>query len=210
MDMQMPRMDGLAATRAIRAREGGGRRTPVVALTANVLAGQFQSCIEAGMDDVLTKPLEVARLQDVLERFIAPLPEAPSASVRQAGPELGSAPLDLARLANLAGTDTAFMSELVGVFRTSAALLLTELRRALAAGPDRTQLLREAHRLKGASANVGAMGLGELAVRLESLAPAADREELERCVEAIAAELAELDRFFSRADFATIVPRYAS
>jgi PAS domain S-box-containing protein len=210
MDMQMPRMDGLAATRAIRAREGGGRRTPVVALTANVLAGQFQSCIEAGMDDVLTKPLEVARLQDVLERFIAPLPEVPSASVRQAGPELGSAPLDLARLANLAGTDTAFMSELVGVFRTSAALLLTELRRALASGPDRTQLLREAHRLKGASANVGAMGLRELAVRLESLAPAADREELGRCVEAIAAELAELDRFFSRADFATIVPRYAS
>jgi two-component system sensor histidine kinase/response regulator len=209
MDMQMPRMDGLAATRAIRAREGDAR-TPIVALTANVLAGQFQSCIEAGMDDVLTKPLEVARLAEVLERFVAPLPDAPAARQHEPGPELGSAPLDLARLANLAGADTNFMSELVAVFRTSASNLLAELRRALASGPDRTKLMREAHKLKGASDNVGATRLRELAVRLESLAPASSPEELGRCSEAIAAELAELDRFFSSADLATILPRYAS
>ncbi|MGH8221268.1 MAG: response regulator, partial [Steroidobacteraceae bacterium] len=70
MDMQMPVMDGIEATRAIRAAEGGGIRTPIVALTANVLAGQFQSYLDAGMDDVLAKPLETARLREVLARFV--------------------------------------------------------------------------------------------------------------------------------------------
>ncbi len=80
MDMQMPVMDGLTATRAIRTRESGGARTPIVALTANVLAGQFQSCLDAGMDDVLAKPLEPARLQDVLERFVLGAPACAAAA----------------------------------------------------------------------------------------------------------------------------------
>ncbi|MGH8259711.1 MAG: response regulator, partial [Steroidobacteraceae bacterium] len=77
MDMQMPVMDGIAATRAIRVAEAGGSRTPIVALTANVLAGQFQSCLDAGMDDVLAKPLDVSRLKGVLERFVLKVPAIP-------------------------------------------------------------------------------------------------------------------------------------
>ena len=70
MDMQMPVMDGITATREIRAREAAaGTRTPIVALTANVLADHFQSCLEAGMDDVLAKPIDIARLRDLLDRF---------------------------------------------------------------------------------------------------------------------------------------------
>jgi CheY-like chemotaxis protein len=70
MDMQMPVMDGVTATREIRKREeSAGTRTPIVALTANVLSEQFQSCLEAGMDDVLGKPIDIARLRDLLDRF---------------------------------------------------------------------------------------------------------------------------------------------
>jgi CheY-like chemotaxis protein len=70
MDMQMPVMDGVTATREIRKREEcAGTRTPIVALTANVLSEQFQSCLEAGMDDVLGKPIDIARLRDLLDRF---------------------------------------------------------------------------------------------------------------------------------------------
>jgi CheY-like chemotaxis protein len=70
MDMQMPVMDGIAATREIRKREAtAGTRTPIVALTANVLSEQFHSCLEAGMDDVLAKPIDIARLRDLLDRF---------------------------------------------------------------------------------------------------------------------------------------------
>jgi two-component system, sensor histidine kinase and response regulator len=199
MDMQMPVMDGLAATRAIRAREGGGARTPIVALTANALAGQFQSCLDAGMDDVLTKPLDPARLEDVLERFLlrgaAPVAEAP----RPAGLDLASPPVDLARLGSLAAADPGFMHELLDAFRSSAASVLVEMRGALDAG-ERGRLRRAAHKLKGASENIGAARLGDLAAGLESQAAQAEPRELARAVEAAAAELAELDAFFSTAD----------
>ena len=210
MDMQMPKMDGLTATRTIRAREAGSARTPIVALTANVLAGQFQSCFDAGMDDVLAKPLEIARLHDVLERFVAPLPAPPAVPERRPGPDLAPPPLDLARLAKLAGGDHAFMSELVSVFRASAASALAALRVALTETLDRQALLHEAHKLKGASDNVGASRLRELALRVESTAPTASFEELTRGVEALARELGELDAFCAGTDFATILPRRAS
>ena len=72
MDMQMPVMDGLEATRRIRELEqtGGPKRTPIVALTANAMMGTLERCLEAGMDDYLTKPLDISRLQDVLDRFM--------------------------------------------------------------------------------------------------------------------------------------------
>jgi PAS domain S-box-containing protein len=71
MDMRMPEMDGLAATRAIRAAEReSGRHVVVIALTANVLEGDREACIEAGMDDFLTKPLQLDALRAVLERWL--------------------------------------------------------------------------------------------------------------------------------------------
>ena len=82
MDMQMPVMDGLEATRRIRELETGGtRRTPIVALTANAMMGTLERCLEAGMDDYLTKPLDISRLQDVLDRFMGRADgEAPAAA----------------------------------------------------------------------------------------------------------------------------------
>jgi two-component system, sensor histidine kinase and response regulator len=70
MDCQMPEVDGYAATREIRRREGGGRHTPVVALTANALAGDREKCLKAGMDDFMAKPVERAVLQATLERWV--------------------------------------------------------------------------------------------------------------------------------------------
>jgi two-component system sensor histidine kinase/response regulator len=70
MDMQMPIMDGLEASRRIRAQELTGQRIPIVALTADAMVGTFERCLEAGMDDYLTKPIDVKRLEDVLARFL--------------------------------------------------------------------------------------------------------------------------------------------
>jgi CheY-like chemotaxis protein len=75
MDMQMPVMDGLEATRRIRASEAGGARTPIVALTADAMAGTLERCLAAGMDDYLTKPLDAARLSAVIKRFTSPEPD---------------------------------------------------------------------------------------------------------------------------------------
>jgi len=73
MDMQMPVMGGLDATRLIRASESPGRRTPIVAMTANAMESDKQACMEAGMDDHLAKPFNATDLQAILERF-APSP----------------------------------------------------------------------------------------------------------------------------------------
>jgi len=71
MDCQMPEMDGFTATRAIRAREAGGSsRLPIVALTANAMRGDREACLEAGMDDYLSKPFSRAQLQAVIERWL--------------------------------------------------------------------------------------------------------------------------------------------
>jgi PAS domain S-box-containing protein len=70
MDVQMPVVDGLTATRELRKREAGGRRTPIVALTASAMTGELNKCLSAGMDGLLTKPLEVERLRQVLERYV--------------------------------------------------------------------------------------------------------------------------------------------
>jgi CheY-like chemotaxis protein len=69
MDVQMPVMDGYTATREIRDREDGKIRVPIVALTANAMAGQLERCLEAGMDGLLTKPIDIEALCGVMERF---------------------------------------------------------------------------------------------------------------------------------------------
>ena len=68
MDMQMPRMDGLEATRAIRAAEAGHRHTPIVAMTANAMNADRDACLKAGMDAFLTKPFNIAQLKDTIEQ----------------------------------------------------------------------------------------------------------------------------------------------
>jgi signal transduction histidine kinase/CheY-like chemotaxis protein len=70
MDIQMPVMDGYTATQKIREQEGDHRHTPIIALTADAVSGQLEYCLAIGMDDFLTKPLDINRLREMLDRFL--------------------------------------------------------------------------------------------------------------------------------------------
>jgi len=183
MDMQMPVMDGIEATRRIRELEAGRLRTPIVALTANAMMGTLERCLEAGMDDYLTKPLDISRLEDVLDRFMGnsadrdPKPES-------GAPRIASADVSVrARLAEIAGDDVEFIAELIGAFLTGGEDTLRELEAAAANG-DAGAIGRAAHKLKGASANLHIDGLAALTLEVETRAkagqPADWRHDLER------------------------------
>jgi CheY-like chemotaxis protein/HPt (histidine-containing phosphotransfer) domain-containing protein len=202
MDMQMPVMDGIAATREIRALERGGRHTPIVALTANVLAGQFERCLEAGMDDFLPKPLEVERLRDVLERFglLAAHDDlahhADSAQLNHAAIDRVE-PIDSARIRSIAGDDVGFARELLQTFLMSVEQSLSELRPALES-EDRDVLSRSAHKLKGASGNIGAVRMQVLAAQLESAAESAELRSLSIALDALESETQRVREFVDR------------
>ncbi|HEU4652481.1 MAG TPA: response regulator [Steroidobacteraceae bacterium] len=170
MDMQMPVMDGLEATRRIRSVEGTRKRTPIVALTANAMMGTLERCLEAGMDDYLSKPLDISRLQDVLDRFMS---HTGSRDVPLTHPALpNSADVSVrARLQEIAGDDLEFAAELVTAFVASGEESYREMQAAMA-GNSLEALSRAAHKLKGACANLHIQGLTALALDIESRAKA--------------------------------------
>ena len=196
MDMQMPVMDGLTATTRIREREtGDGRKNvPIVALTANAMANQLERCMEAGMNDFLTKPLEIPRLHEVLTKFGMLVSEDAPIHTDLSDNDV---PVNLGRLNELTEGDPQFTQELVRTFIASGEQALHEARSALAA-LDRTMLSRIAHKLKGASANIHAEPLRALSHTLETQAASLDQPSLNELMENLATELARATDFLNR------------
>jgi PAS domain S-box-containing protein len=202
MDMQMPVMDGIEATCEIRSNERGGKRTPIVALTANVLPGQLERCLDAGMDDFLGKPIDVERLRDVLERFGFASDSAKAGkiakgtapqSVPHATSGKNEASIDWRRIESVADGDRAFATELLNAFLESTRVTLRELR-AASSGNDRTAIARGAHKLKGASSNLGAKRMEQLAKELESDSTRVTDRDLERLLDACDVEARSIEK----------------
>jgi PAS domain S-box-containing protein len=192
MDMQMPVMDGLEATRRIRElEEGGPKRTPIVALTANAMMGTLERCLEAGMDDYLTKPLDISRLQDVLDRFMdrADGEQAPAAASSAAAPSADNA--IRARLVDVSGDDEEFMIELVSAFLSGGENTVQELRAAVQLG-DAAAIGRAAHKLKGAAANLHVNNLATMCFDLETRARSDQKADWHADLEKVAAEFARV------------------
>jgi signal transduction histidine kinase/CheY-like chemotaxis protein len=187
MDVQMPVMDGLAATRAIRSRELEGHRVAIVALTASAMTDEMERCTAAGMDAMLAKPLELARLCEILDRYgfrsgIA----GPGAAPAEPAPVAAMAlkPVDLDQLRLIVGDDRTFMNELCETFVSSSARIVEELTRALSDG-DRAVLSAMAHKLKGGSASICAHELARIAATLEKDAKEKSLVELQQAVDSL-------------------------
>jgi DNA-binding response OmpR family regulator len=161
MDCQMPVMDGYQAAREIRRREGGVRRIPIIALTADAMKGADTQCREAGMDDYLTKPLDRQRLSEILARHLG-------RAVREAETV---DPVDWEHLMSLADGEEHFAEELVQLFIDSGDATLKDIRDAISRG-DLTAVSRAAHSYKGSSANIRAGSVSAAAARLEAAARA--------------------------------------
>jgi CheY-like chemotaxis protein/HPt (histidine-containing phosphotransfer) domain-containing protein len=188
MDCQMPVMDGYTATRIRRQKEIGGKHVPIIAMTANAMAGDREKCLKAGMDDYMSKPLNRALLEQTLRKWLpagaksfaaaATAPARPSAAptAAAAAPAAprplpasetgGASVLDVEVVRDLLDVMGDEFTDLVRVYLEDTPKALAALEQAATRGTTEG-LIAPSHSLKSTSANLGALGLAELAKRLE-------------------------------------------
>ena len=163
MDVEMPALDGMATTRAIRRGQGGDRHrtVPVAAMTANAMEGDREACLAAGMDDYVTKPLSTHELARVVDRWALSRNTVPKERAR-----LTFDPEEL-RLRLPLGDQA--LQEILGLFLADLPARRQALTEALVQR-DLGYLVRLAHTLKGTSANLVAQGVSDAAFDLETAA----------------------------------------
>ena len=175
MDMQMPEMDGLEATRRIRRDWSGDEGPRIIAMTANAMEGDREKCLSAGMDDYVSKPVRVSELIDALNRCSGE-GGRPDAIVERGGnggiekTEVSDAVLDREKLEQLRDVvgGQEYLVEIIEAFLREAPQLLDNLRQSLDSG-DTEVLTRAAHSLKSNSTDFGANSLMGLCKNLESM-----------------------------------------
>ena len=191
MDVQMPEMDGLTATRLLRAPESPVRnpRLPVIAMTARAMQGDREMCLAAGMDDYVVKPVTFQSLAGVLEKWLPQqaAPPAASAAVSTAAPPPPT--FDKALFMERMLGDETLAREIVHCFLEDMPQQIEALRVALQAA-DPASSMRQVHTIKGAAANVNAEALRALAFEMEQAACAG-------LLAAVAARLPDLEAQFA-------------
>ena len=221
-DCHMPNMDGYEMTEAIRgAEQSTGERIPIVAITANALQGEADRCLASGMDDYLSKPLEMLKLRRALAKWLpdvlhsddgrsndeASMDNGASDSaeaepgdnieivtaVPTAAPGNGNggSPVDPQALKSVFGDDEETFREILGDFVDPATANVKEITDAVEAG-DAAGVGSAAHKLKSSSRSVGAIQLGELCEQLEIAGKSGDADTIADLAPSIPAVLAEV------------------
>ena len=168
MDVQMPEMSGLEATRAIREREGfAGGRIPIIAMTAHAMEGDREKCLAAGMDQYVTKPVDQKKLYEAVENFGRPaMPEA--GENMNANATVTTLSFDPEIVLERVDGDRELLREIGGLFLQDAPRLLADIRNAVGRA-DAKALEHSAHTRKGSVGNFGARVAFEAAQALEQM-----------------------------------------
>ncbi len=195
MDWQMPKMDGLEATRRIRQMEGGNRHVPIIALTAHASPEFRKTCLAAGADDYLSKPYSESALAAHLSRWLAhavdtPRPLAESPATEQS--------LDRDALLARYQNDHTLVNELISVFLSTTEASIDAIRKQLAEG-NTDACRKEAHALRGAAASVLAKTMQARAADLETCLRTPDCPDGKRLLTELENELVRLQASLAQA-----------
>ncbi len=176
LDVQMPEMDGLEAARSICQRWPEPRRPRIIAMTGNALLGDREKCLEAGMDDYISKPVRIGELQAALERWAGRIVKKPDTSFFTRH-NITSKLLDqsiIAELRDMAPADNdTMLKELIDLFLESAPQRIAQINQFLT---DPQKMAFHAHALKSMSLNLGANRIAELCQKLEEMAHSGNEE----------------------------------
>jgi PAS domain S-box-containing protein len=207
MDCQMPIMDGFEATHIIRKREqrsDSKKHIPIIAMTANAVEGDREYCLESGMDDYVSKPINVDILADVLKKWLPEIkekyPDVPKVAVSEenlSNSEVEnitkSCPIEMSRLTNLFDDDDEIIAELLNIFCDSLESL--KLKLAIAVEEKTPNIKAVAHEIKGSANNVGAVILATLAEQLEQASVQQNWVDVENLTTQIQSELNRIEHF---------------
>ncbi|MGB5900341.1 MAG: PAS domain S-box protein [Geitlerinemataceae cyanobacterium] len=209
MDCLMPVLDGYETTKALRLREDPTHPSTVIAMTANALKGDREKCLAAGMDDYLSKPVDLDDLAKVLSHWTGVVSQTGTIELNQQSsvvvPDRSQAtlepedlsPVDLDRLAELTQGDREFQLEVLEIFYEDAIAKLPLLRESL---HDRSweMVAQFAHQLKGASSTAAIRQIPELAEQLEGLAQTSGLESSLELLDRIDESLERVRDFIDR------------
>lgn len=201
MDVQMPVMDGIEATTAIRVREEGtGRHTYIVAMTAHAMEGDRERCIAAGMDDHVPKPVRPADLEAALRRAEPHIKGGIQIHEQNAKPQQGEAPMCIRwdHLRTMCGGDDDLVRDVVAEFLETVPEIVEAMESAADAN-DLAKLQDRAHALKGTCLTLGADPLGELCRGIEMAARSGDMTTMADRVQAARREYMALSQVLRNA-----------
>ncbi|MDY6952521.1 MAG: response regulator, partial [Thermodesulfobacteriota bacterium] len=229
MDVQMPEMDGVAATREIRKREDKLKaesskpkgekgfqhsarleHIPIVAMTAHAMKGDRERCLEAGMNDYTSKPIDPEELLKKIEKWtdkddkIGPDNERAEGQDDGAlGKEQEKPPVDLAKALERAMGDAGFLEEMLQAFLSRIPEQVEELRAALKEGDGET-LQQKAHTLKGSAANLSADTIAAIALNLEQMGREGNLQAGEQALGELHDNAASLETYVQEIDWAAV------